>query len=313
MSGAAAPSELALIGCDPGLFKTATPKEWHGPCPRCGGEDRFVVHGIRPWPAWLWMCRVCSPEWAWADALNSDLRRKLTDQEKREFAEERARMEAARRAEIDKRLKDFTAAEIYAAYHRRMGADNRLWWRNRGITDDWQDYLELGYTPDKPLSDGARSPAYTIPYLRPGHEVVTMQYRLTNPPDPKDKYRFERGLPAAWYWVNWSDPLSDEVVICEGAIKAMVTKIRGGLREDVSTFAVPGKNSWAGITHQVQDCGRVWIILDPDGEQEARKLAGTIGKAARVVRLHAKIDDMILSGFDAEALKAAFRYARKTA
>lgn len=305
------PSELSLIGLDPGAFRKVTPNEWHGPCPKCGGADRFAVHAVRQWPGWLWMCRVCSPEWAWADQLNDDLKRKLTDQEKREFAEERARMEAARRAEIDRRLKDFTAAEIYAAYNRRMTDDNREWWRRRGISDRWQDYLKLGYTPDKPLGNGAHSPAYTIPYLRPGKEAVTMQYRLTDPPNPNDKYRFESGLPAAWYWVNYSVPMCDEAIICEGAIKAAVTAIRGGVRENVSVLAVPSKNSWAGIQQQVKDCGRVWIVLDPDGTAEAHKLAGTIGKAARVVRLHAKIDDMLLGGFDPEGLKAAFRYARK--
>jgi|GEM_PF-687854 len=53
---------VALIGADVPLVQTARTKggELHGPCPFCGGRDRFYVqraagHGERP----LWRCRQC--------------------------------------------------------------------------------------------------------------------------------------------------------------------------------------------------------------------------------------------------------------
>lgn len=308
-----APTELDFISTAHTL-KKVTASEWAGECPRCGGSDRFHVHAIRPFPSWLWMCRVCSPEWRWLDELNPSLKRPLTDEQKREFAEERARLEQARAAELDKRVHEFTAAEIWAAAYRRMNADNREWWRSRGVPDEWQNYLQLGYIADKTIYAGDNfyhTPAYTIPYLRQQKAPpVTMQYRLVDPPDPKDKYRFESGLPAAWYMARLQ-PLADEVVICEGAIKSIVTAVYGGLREDVSILAVPGKTSWAGIVEHVKPCGRVWVVLDPDGEQPAANLCRKIGPAARLVTIPEKIDDAILAGMTPDDLKVFFRYARK--
>lgn len=48
---------MALIGSDTQLTKVANTRsgEYKGPCPKCGGVDRFIV-----WPADnLWSCRVC--------------------------------------------------------------------------------------------------------------------------------------------------------------------------------------------------------------------------------------------------------------
>jgi len=144
-------------------------------------------------------------------------------------------------------------------------------------------------------------------------QPVTMQYRLTNPPDPGDKYRFESGIGAAWYTAEPSLPIQDECVICEGAIKAMVTKIYGGLRSDVSVLAVPGSLSWAGVVEHVSQCGRAWIVLDPDhnGDKKAEKMAAEIGPAARIVSIPDKIDDAILAGMSQDELKKYFRYARR--
>lgn len=38
-------------------LKKKTPTEWAGPCPECGGEDRFVV--TQKGEGWVWYCRGC--------------------------------------------------------------------------------------------------------------------------------------------------------------------------------------------------------------------------------------------------------------
>jgi len=40
--------------------------EYAGPCPRCGGRDRFRVQPERG----LWWCRQCSPNEHWQDAID---------------------------------------------------------------------------------------------------------------------------------------------------------------------------------------------------------------------------------------------------
>lgn len=317
MSNLPAEVETALNLGGAKIFKTTDKSgraQWSTACPRCGGKDRFVIREWREYPHWLVMCRQCAPDWVWLDQMAPTLRQELTPEQKREYTQRRAEAEQQRQAETKRRLAEFTTAELWAELHRRMSEDNREWWRRRGVPDEWQDYLQLGYIPDKPYKFNDQlyhSPAYTIPYLRDS-APVTMQYRLVSPAEPGDKYRFEAGLPAAWYNTTPTEPLGDEVVICEGAIKAMATRVMGGLKDAVSVLAVPAKRSWAGIAEAVQNCGRVWIVLDPDGTRDARDLAGEIGKAARVVLLPKKIDDALVSGELSQAeLALYFRYSAR--
>ena len=48
---------LALAGSYTELHRKAA-GEYEGPCPRCGGSKRFVVHERERW----WFCRDCHPK-----------------------------------------------------------------------------------------------------------------------------------------------------------------------------------------------------------------------------------------------------------
>lgn len=56
---------LGLVDKDTLLKKVAGTNggEYHGPCPFCGGKDRFVVQPLNRLGAGRWMCRKCSPRW----------------------------------------------------------------------------------------------------------------------------------------------------------------------------------------------------------------------------------------------------------
>lgn len=226
---------------------------------------------------------------------------------------QREEAERRRQADIDQRLARFTTQEIWDAYHRRLQAEQREWWAEQGIPEGWQDYLKLGYTPEKIFNhDGQQmsSPAYTIPYFRADWRFVTMQYRLVKPPNPSDKYRFEYGLGAPFYMATPTEPIGAVAVICEGAKKAIVTAVSGNT--GASVLAIPSKAGWrsSGILDVVRDCEQVYVILDPDAEKDARDLAQAIGRAGRVVTLPGKIDDMFTRwGMSAEDLKRAMRQA----
>jgi DNA primase len=55
------------------LKKIATTRdgEFAGPCPFCGGRDRFRVQPQEG----LWFCRQCSPDGRWQDAIAFVMRR----------------------------------------------------------------------------------------------------------------------------------------------------------------------------------------------------------------------------------------------
>lgn len=308
-----APMELLQMGLDAGRFHKARANEWHGPCPRCGGTDRFRVHTDRPWPHWYAICREgtgCGFK-GWADQLAPELRA-LTQAERDQWAAQQAREREERDQRRRERLATFTTAELWAELHERLTEEHRAWWRSQGVPDDWQDHLRLGYTPERQYRAGAElktSPAYCIPYFHTGFEFQTMQYRLFQPPTPTDRYRFEYGLPTTYYQAEPVKPIGDEVIICEGAKKAMVVQVYGVTRQTV--LAVPSKSDFGGVAEAVAECGRVWIILDPDADAAARHLAEQVGPQARVVTLPGKVDDLIVHyGATRETLAAALRMAR---
>jgi len=214
--------------------------------------------------------------------------------------------------ELAEYLAKFTEKEQWIAFQKCMKEENRMWWRAQGISDDWQDYLKLGYINDKPYYDRNKklnhSPAYTIPFFHYGFKFQNMQYRLQDPLNPNDRYRFEAGLKPVYYMTEPEIPIQDQVMICEGAKKAIVTNItyERDNNENVSVIATPSKVDYGGAIEAVKDCGRVWIIPDPDAWNKPIRAAANwqpspvvmatrIGKAARIVRLPVKVDDGILT------------------
>ena len=218
--------------------------------------------------------------------------------------------DAARRARrLELLLAEYTTEEIWAAYQNRMNAENIAWWTSQGINEDWQQYLRLGFTPDKVYYDKDKipqhSPAYTIPYFHLNFIFCNMQYRLTNPPNPKDRYRFEGELRTTYYMTTPGIEITDKVIICEGAKKGIVLRIRSELDDSFTILCIPSKVDFGGIADAVKDCGGVWIVPDPDAWTKPTnappswipsplKLAGQIGKQSRIVRLPIKVDDGLL-------------------
>jgi hypothetical protein len=190
-----------------------------------------------------------------------------------------------------------------------MTASHFAWWESQGVPRDWQDYLRLGFTPDKIYrdSEGAlrHSAAYTIPFFHYGFKFVNLQYRLSDPSNAHDRYRFESKLKTTYYMTTPNLPIGEQVVICEGAKKGMVCRIFGGIGDDVTVLAVPSKVDFGGIGEAVKECGQAWIILDPDAWDKPKnapqdwtpppvRLARQVGREARIISLPVKLDDLIL-------------------
>jgi hypothetical protein len=97
----------------------------------------------------------------------------------------------------------------------------------------------------------------------------------------------------------------------EGSKKAMVTTINARQKGNPPmVIGVPAKTSWCRVSERVKFCGRAWIILDPDAQHEAQRLAGQVGEAARVIMLPFKIDDGFTQyGFTWPDLQKVMRWA----
>ena len=106
--------------------------------------------------------------------------------------------------------------------------------------------------------------------------------------------------------VTPSEPLHDQVVICEGAKKAIVSHLRSQFSK-TSFVGVPSKTDFGGVVDLVKDCGAVYIVLDPDAwikplragnnwVSAPIKLGRLIGSVAKIVDLPGKVDDLFLEG-----------------
>lgn len=307
---------LAIISRDT-FVKETSKNWWAGPCPFCGGEDRFVIKYDRATLEYLWLCRVCG-NGKYNDALDYVMQRDrvtLPEAARRiaggEIAEmtpaaiaERERIVAETRdrrvKEIETFLSKYSNEEIWLAYKNLMTDENRAWWRAQGIPDDWQNFWKLGYTPDKIYEfrdEVYHSPAYTIPKFDYNWRPLNIDYRLLEFPDGAGKYRPSAHLPPAAFLSrpDMAEP-ADEMFILEGSKKAMVFTVSSGQDIDKThVYGIPSKTSFANISERAESFGRVYIVLDPDAYKESIRLAQAIGSKARIIRLPVKADDAITS------------------
>lgn len=286
---------------------------WIGPCPFCGGIDRFQVKTKDSTTKWY--CRGCGHD-RYHDAIDYVMHRETvdffeacrrmasggldnyeTDPVKLAEAEQQRQAQAAREREArEKKLSEFSTRELGEEYHARLAEQNYNWWEVQGIPRNWVDWWRLGYMPAKTFKHGETSytcPAYTIPKFDLLWKPTNMDYRLLDPPPGVGKYRFEAGLNLSVF-LSRPDLSSfpDEVILTEGSKKAMVTSLYTfPEKTENMVIGVPSKSAWCGISERLKDLGRVWVVLDPGAEREAQKLGEMIGKAARVLTLPFKIDD----------------------
>lgn len=305
------PAEFYLMGLEASKFLKSGKDSWRGPCPRCAGHRRLLVFTSSPFPKWHVMCDLCGFK-AWADEMNPRLKKQWTPEERAEYAKKQAEAEKHKDEERRKKLAAFSDSEIAAEYHERMTLAQRKAWESAGVPTEWQDYFTLGYTVGRTFAhDGSPfvSDAMTIPIFDWGRKPVNMQYRITNPPQGVGRYRQEPGLPSAAFISNPDrSEFTDEVIVVEGAKKAMVLCIYGD--QNVMTVGIPGARSWAGVVEKLQNVGRVYVILDPDAQKPAHDLCRAIGKNARQITFPEKPDDLILRQNDDFSLRSVLRQGR---
>ncbi len=292
------PSEFSSIGLS-GEFRKFGTAEWHGPCPKCGGRDRFVIFTDRRFPSWNWFCRVCHPEMAWIDELNPRLKEQIPPEKLIEFARQREESLKREIARAEEAVKELQHAQLWLKYHSQLTDQARELWERRGIPEVFQELWGLGYDPDRILWLGEQeyhTPTLTIPIFEAvTKNVVNIRHRLLRPPATNDKYRPERsGLPAPMFVSDPDRPIENKTLIVEGEIKSMVSYITAD-DPGLQVIGVPGKNMPAWMYDRFSKCEPIYLCFDPDATREARSTACNLGlKRCRLIELPGKIDDMIL-------------------
>lgn len=218
------------------------------------------------------------------------------------------RLEAARLELIaaqekeEARRKELQVAEKHLYYHKMRTQYHKDTWSQAGIDEGMQDFWTLGGTEDFTYKVGENlyhSPTLTIPIFSVDNELLTIQHRLLNPVNPKDKYRPDvKGLHSHPFLAIPTMGFDGDLIwVMEGAKKAMVTWTKSD--PSWQTIGVMSQGEYKNITEKLKPVGkRVIVVPDPNGERNPNafrlgyELAKEIG--GKVLRVPDKIDDMIL-------------------
>lgn len=160
---------------------------------------------------------------------------------------------------------------------------------DRGISLEAAQMFRLGYD-----SEGTYKGRLAVPYHTPAG-VVNLKFRCTRNHDCKatgcKKYLFLPALGQHLYNAQVLIQTSDTAIVTEGELDAICVQAYCGL----PAVAYPGTESWNAHRHWrlcFEGVGEVIVVADGDepGHAAARKVAESIGMAARVVDLPTGMD-----------------------
>lgn len=307
-------------------------------CPLHGGDNPTAFSMSYKDGRWLWNCFTGScgggdaitfvSKWRNLDFQGSCewiMGGKIEDVEgMRQSAAERlesARIEtiAAQQRE-DARRRELQIAEKHLYYHKMRTQYHKDIWTAAGIDEGMQDFWTLGGTENFSYKIGEtcyHTPTITIPIFSEENELLTIQHRLLNPVNPKDKYRPDVvGLHSHPFLAVPTMGFDGGIIwVMEGAKKAMVTWTKAD--SDWQCIGVMSQGEYKRLAEKLAPVGKKVIVLpDPNSETNpnafrlAYELAHKIG--GKTLRIPDKIDDMInLGGIDQDGLFAMSKQARK--
>jgi DNA primase len=278
---------LSLVGPD-NLHKVAATAggEYAGPCPFCGGRDRFHVQPAKG----RWFCRRCG-DGKWRDVIDfvrlrdgvdfKEAVRRLSGPATPAAARPKrppatCRPDGPPPAKWQEQARQFVADCEEVLWSER-GAKARAWLHKRGLEDETIRAWRLGLNTDRERT----SYGVVIPWFcGPDFWMVNIR-RPTGTP----KYKALRGSKrGGLYGVDHFSGHAD-LFVTEGELDTILLQQEANLFADVVTagFAPAGPaDRWLLALLKVQ---RFWIVTDADqaGEEAAARWLATVGKRGRRV------------------------------
>ena len=298
-----------------------TPKELSGPCPKCGGVDRF--HCQATW----FFCRQCHPErgdaiefMRWlhgcdfreacqklgaADSPTEPLQRRPENSSKGQTARwQSSRWQADAQREVKTAIERLNTPE---------GEKGRQYLLSRGLQPETWQAWQLGYTPNllrHKKVDGAwveerLGPAVTLPWTD-GKRVKAVQYRLLN--HPTLRYWQKAGGDRTLFGVHLqaSRPV---LLICEGELNAASFWQVGHDQLDVVSFGCQDNIRHAGSYLRQLACNYGHVLLWADKGEQAVSAIEILGCKATPVKSPFGMDgnDLLRDGVLGEVLSIILR------
>lgn len=322
--------------------------EYHGPCPWCGGKDRFHIQPDMGW----WWCRQCHQEHHQHDVFDFVMSwrncnfpeaftiitggSRIDTDQAREMAAQREVENIKRQKEAEEAAQNVRSQivreRLWERFSGQQTSQSRQWWeKERGIPDQAQEAWFLGYSPDiwsdfypnephGPANEHTK--AYIIPYFGlDGFATFQGRFHVVNGHGPYHNYR-DLGMAP---FITQHNRDFDQVVVHEGAIKAM-NGFLWGCGEKYQVISVPSENTLSVAVPLLTKSKKVWVWLDPDTWDKPLNAAedwlpyplrlGQLIKKAnpscdiRYVDVNFKVDDAIHEGLSSDQYLRILAQAR---
>lgn len=280
-------------------LKNVSGSEWAGPCPKCGGTDRFHVKA-----SGAWMCRQCSPKWGdvigymqWLHGMDFKAAVEALG----------GTLEAPRRGNTPKsgpEYAKFTGQELPGAEWQAKGAAFVEWAQGklaanqeamnyllyRGLLPETIKAARLGYNPvelTRPGSPWGLSDRLIIArgWIIPCYTAAgALAYiKIRQPEGATPKYRMIKGGHKALYGGDRVQGRPD-LILCEGEFDSLLAWQAAAGVADVVTLASASANPAADDLPLLAKARRIWAAYDTDkaGQEGAAKLAALSGRIKRL-------------------------------
>jgi DNA primase len=231
------------------LKRVSAKGEYAGPCPRCGGEDRFHVKGDR------FFCRQCYPRGG--DIIDFvRIMHNLSFREACEYLQGVAAVPTEQDAAAYSSPEETTNHDetefqtsarrtVYATHRLLMseqGAPGQHYLLERGITEEtWKDY-QVGYGQVYHPRRRERMDTIFLPWYAPdGASIQAIQHRYIDDSIEKDeRYTLKPGSTPTLFGLQVLQP-ADAVIVVEGEFNCMALHQLG-----VQTLSVGSQSNIRG-------------------------------------------------------------------
>jgi len=265
-------------------------------CPFCNlvDHDGFLIFS----DGGYW-CRQCGKR-GWLDEGSAEplTREKLL--ELRIQALERKQREHERRLSA---LEQMAKCTDHLRYHESLTDQALAYWLDEGMTEESIERYLLGYCQNCPTYP--ESASYTIPVIN-GGKLENIRHRLKKP-DGGGKYRpHMAGLGNSLFNADLLEG-AQRIVVTEGEKKSIILTQHG-----FPAVGICGKRAFKREwLERFAPLEVVYVALDPDATESAKRLAGMFEGRGRVVDLPCKPDDMIVKyGASSDDMESFLRLSR---
>lgn len=212
---------------------------WYaGPCPFCGGTDRFVLKHTSD--GWRWLCRHCT-DGKYLDAidyiqrregldfraairqLGGDLSSPLRDDDLPPLVQKPQTKPQQQDPQTIERLTAlaFEAARLLLDRNSMLAEQVRAYLDRRGLNENTRDLAMLGAAMVYDKKVKRERPAVAIPYHNDALNVRAIKYRFVDDDPNGLRYTMEQGSAVGFYYIPEYLGRFDRLLIVEGELNLL--------------------------------------------------------------------------------------------